>query len=354
MTDKELLEKIDVEDFLTELGIRNVRDMHNGEIQYSCPFPGHSTMDRSPSTTMSKVARPKKDGDGEYPPTSFYCFTCGTHGTAITFLAEYEGISIIKAKRFLRERFAPGYTTPEGSVVQMVDEILAPRVKKRINVDVPILDEKEVEDRAINWDAVWNAWQQEEVPEAFSYMLERGFWPDTLNNYDIGFDPISQRISIPARDEEGRLLGFKGRAWWPDAKPKYLALGGEKYGFDPYEVSRVLWGLHIAKRWSGLENHLYVIEGELNALSMHQDSFRNSVGISGRKLSRIQIGLIKKYCKRVTLWFDDPEDAKEAASNLIMDVTVGILPKSEKDAAECTQAEKTDLLLSAESAIMHV
>jgi DNA primase len=183
-------------------------------------------------------------------------------------------------------------------------------------------------------------------------MFERGFEPETLMEFDIGFDDISKRISIPARDEEGRLLGFKGRAWWDDARPKYLALGGEKHGFEPYEVSRVLWGLHVAKE-SG-EGPLIVIEGELNALMMHQHGFPRTVGISGRRLSRIQVDLIKKYADSVIIYFDDLDDSLEAASKLVMDLNVMVVPEHDKDAADSTQEEVLDLLSSAEPAILHM
>src|SRR5215212_3058360 len=124
MTDRELFEHIDVEEMLNELGLRNVRNTYSGGVEFSCPFPGHSGMDSNPSASMATEENEIPDKPGEfYPKTSFYCFTCGMKGSAVTFLAEYEGISPIQAKRFLIERFAPGEVEgiPKGSLLDAVN-----------------------------------------------------------------------------------------------------------------------------------------------------------------------------------------------------------------------------------------
>lgn len=351
MTDRELLDLIDVEDMLNELGIRNVRNTYSGEVQFSCPFPGHSGMDMSPSATMSVEERPVPDAPGEfYPPTTFYCFTCGMRGTAIKFVQEYENVSPITAKKFLRERFAADYQAPPANeTLNIVQKIFADAEKKpkSLNAHIsPILDEEEVESRAIDWAAAYEAgW------EPAKYMVDRGFTINTLEAYQIGFDTISSRISIPARNEDGKLVGFKGRAWWDDARPKYLALGGADYGFEPYEVSRILWGLHVA-RFVPEKGPMIIIEGELNALAMHQHLYNKTVGISGRRLSNIQVNLIKKYADSAIIYMDDQADAREAASKLWYDMPVWLVPPHDKDAADSTTEEVQDLISSVVPAIV--
>lgn len=318
MTDRELFEFIDVEEMLDELGLRNVRQNPNGEVEFSCPFAGHSSMDSSPSASMTTEERNHPEG-GTYPKTSWNCFGCGMKGTAISFLAEFEGISPIKAKRFLRERFAPTWsdTPDENTLLDQINEMFRlDSPVHRLAKPIPVLDERELEAMYVDWIEVFTEWEQtQNSPEPYCYMLDRGFEPETLMDFQIGFDfGRSKRFSIPVRNEHGELVGFKGRAWWEDAKPRYKAIGGEEYNFDTLEFSRVLFNLHNARE----HKHLIVREGELNAMKMHEWGWANTVGISGKNLSQTQINLIKKYAESVTFYFDEMDDSMKAAHKLEM------------------------------------
>ncbi len=356
MTDRELYEFIDVEEMLNELGVRNVHNTYSGEIQFSCPFPGHSHLDSSPSATMSIVERPIPSDPGRmYPKTSFYCFGCGMKGTAINFVAEYEGVSPVVAKRFLRERFAADYKDSDKPFTQQVDEILSEKDSGRPTRPLQQLGDSELHNFEIDWFEVHKTWRygtpemRASVPEALSYMFERGFEVVTLEKFDIGFDDISSRITIPYRDDNGVLIGFKGRAWWPDAKPKYKSVGGEEYGFGTCESSRALFGLSLADLNEG---HMIVREGEFNAMMLHQLGYTNSVGMSGKILSRTQILLIKKYADSATMYFDDVEDALAAARQLEGSIHVWVVDSSENDPVE-EPDEVSGLLEKSRSRLLH-
>jgi DNA primase len=352
MRDRELLDLIDVEEFLTELGVQRVRPTGSGEIQFSCPFPGHIKFDTHPSASMSTEERPVPDKPDEfYPRTSFYCFTCGARGTAINFLAEYEGVSIVTAKRFIRERFGNEVSLDEdASIVAEVDAILnpAPRESNRALI-VP--GEDEIERRKVDWQYAYDLYEQQtELPAPFCYLFDRGFGAETLMHFEVGFDDISSRLSIPVRDEKGVLVGFKGRSWWEGGHPKYLVLGGEKYGFDPYEVSRVLFILE----WVIQREHTDIIvrEGELNAMMMHQMGFTNTVGLSGKRLSQHQVSLLKSSAESATMYFDDEADAIKAAELLDEYMPVKVVPSSERDPADSTKEEVEELLESSVSSLL--
>jgi DNA primase len=343
--DRELLELVDPEEMLQELGVQNVKDV-GGEIQFSCPFPGHSHMDSTPSAYMTRESRDAPDG-GEFPPTTFHCFTCGMKGTAITFVSEYEGVSPIVAKRFLKERFAPGYIPPNRKISDVVKEILDKKNKPKVSREPKFLDQSEVDSRALDWEAadeirMGSMEEQLRVPIPMLYMLGRGFHPAVLQAFEIGFDPISSRISIPVRNHEGNLVGFKGRAWW-DTHPKYLVLGGDEYGFEPYEASRYLFALNLA-RFEG--DTIIVREGELNAIAMHQKGWRNTVGVPTKRLSTRHILLLKTFAERAIVYFDDREDSERAARDLTPYMPVKIA-YSENDPADATPDEVEGAIKSA-------
>lgn len=352
MTDRELYELIDVEDMLREMGIRNVRDTGSGEVEFSCPFPGHNHLDSRPSASMSKEEREVPDRPGEtYPKTSFYCFTCGARGAAISFLADYENTDPIKAKRWLKERFAPAFVESGGSVEEKVRAALEPK-KPAPARHIQILPESTLDQFWLNWPEVWMEWEQTKDENwALAYFFNRGFEPETLMDFDVGYDEISSRFTIPARNADGELLGFKARAWWHDAFPKYKVLGGGAYDFGTYEVSRCLWGLHIAKNNRQTKGKMILREGELNAMKLHEVGLTNSVGISGKKLSGFQKELIKAHATSLTVWMDDLKDSIEIATKLQYYMPVFVVPETDKDPADSTEQEIREAVTSAESVL---
>lgn len=338
-------EKIDVVEFLRSLGVRNVKDL-GLEVSYSCPFDGHSRDDNHPSASMTKTTVLKNDGT-EYPPTTFNCFTCGRAGTAVSFLAEYEGVSILTARRLIKEKFGMAFREPKDTLLAEIDTVLAKTDGKTIVPPMqPEIDPKELSIRKLEW-VNWS--RSQGIPPPVTYMLDRGFSPEILDEFQIGWDDVSQRLSIPVFDEMDRLIGFKGRRWDNDQtgeyNPKYLVLGGAKYNFDTYDVSRVLFALSRAKKCIQTYNRMIVVEGELNAISMHQKGFKNTVGISGQYLSPYQRELIAAVSDEVTLYFDEQEKAYRAAEELSRHIMrVKVVPPHDTDAAD-TDAKDIELLL---------
>jgi DNA primase len=220
--------------------------------------------------------------------------------------------------------------------------------ERNTSLHATLLDEAEVEKRSVNWYTVFDEWQGK-IPSAYplAYMLDRGFHPKTLDEWAIGWDIISQRISIPVRDEYGNLLGFKARAV-DDSKQRYKVLGGPEYGFETYPVSGVLFGVHLVKK----SGWLIIREGELNTIAMHEHGFDNTVG-TGKSLSDRQIEMILKYATDyVMVSYDDYRDSLNAARILEQYVPVKVIPSSEKDPADMFKDEVYELITSAESSVL--
>lgn len=282
-----------------------------------------------------------------------HCFGCNFSGNAVSFLAEVEGVSILKARQWLRDRFGMGWREPEDTFSAEINKKLE-RMGKEKNLErntslhTTLLNEDEVEKRSVDWYTVFDQWQGKiQAAYPLAYMLDRGFHPKTLDDWAIGWDIISQRISIPVRDEHGNLLGFKARAVDDDPR-RYLVLGGAEYGFETYPVSGVLFGIHLAKE----HDWLIVREGELNTIAMHEAGLTNTVG-TGKTLSDKQIDMILKYAKsHVLVSYDDHRDSLNAASILEPYIPVKVVPTSEKDPADMFKDELYELITRAESSIL--
>jgi DNA primase len=149
-------------------------------------------------------------------------------------------------------------------------------------------------------------------------MLEEGWGFDdaVVDAWQLGVDPLSDRISIPARDEYHRLVGFKGRATRKEQEPKYLVLGGDRYGFIPYEVSKTVFGMNRAIANEATAD-LVVVEGEFDCIAMHQKGFTNTVAMGSANFSEHQRDIIRRYADTVTVFFDDDEGGHSGVARLI-------------------------------------
>lgn len=338
-------EKIDVEDYLNELGLNKVSRRGN-QVWFSCPLSGHMGIDKTPSASM------------EIGTTRMHCFGCGFSGNAVSFLSELEGVSPLKARKWLRERFEMGFFEPQNKFKDEIDKKLE-RIEKRHSDSYrkssakhsTLLDEREVDKRAIDWHKVFDAWQGK-IQEAYplAYMLDRGFHPDTLDKWAIGWDMISQRVSIPIRDENGNLVGFKARA--VDNNPqRYKVLGGPEYGFETCKIHKHVFGLDLAINSPNFGGVLFVREGELNTIAISQAGFENVVG-TGKILSDEQLDLIVKYARKVILSYDEYIDSLNNANRIEQFLPTMICPKADKDPADMNKYELTQYLQSASSTLV--
>lgn len=310
---------------------------------YSCFSDQHYRGDINPSASM------------EEGTTRFYCFSCGMHGNAITFLSELENVSPIQAAIWIKERFGGDSVPDQTTILDNVKEILSKKSATKTNEELSVIDEIECTRRKIDWKSA-KAWLDysgkniDKQDEPIEYMLNRGFWPDILDRFDIGWDKISERICIPIRNEEGKLVGFKARSLEKNPAMRYMVLGGPEYGFNTYQTKKILFALDKAK--TGKE--LIVCEGELNTIAMHQHGYTNTVGISGKILSNEHVELIRKNGQKVILIFDEEDDAINNAKKLRKYLPTSIVAGHDKDPADMDWTEIKWLLQSERSSLIQL
>jgi hypothetical protein len=98
---------------------------------------------------------------------------------------------------------------------------------------------------------------QAEVDLLARLQAERGWKPQTLRTLGVGFD--GERLTLPSRDEEGRLVGLaRYMPWRREDEPKLLSLAGSRRQLFPAPES-VPEG----------EGYLFLLEGEPDAISAH-------------------------------------------------------------------------------------
>lgn len=283
---------IDALDFLTALGTRNV-SRSGDEISFSCPSANHAHGDSNPSAGMNART------------TLWRCRSaaCGLRGDAVTYLTSFHGLNASEAQRVIDERYGgPEIGAEAGGLSAEVDRILSAAEEEPDRI---LPSEEWLEIFRVDW-----------FGDPIPYMLERGFSPQTLIDWQIGWDPNYRRIAIPIRDENGLLVGFKGRAI-DDRHPRYIAIGDaagrpEFYGFQTYRKSEVVFGLDRAQG-----DRAVICEGEFNALMLHQHGEHGAVGVAGSELSADQAQLIIERFSSAVVYFDADDAGKHGTRTVI-------------------------------------
>ncbi|WP_018139034.1 MULTISPECIES: DNA primase [unclassified Thioalkalivibrio] len=299
----ELLERSDI----VEVIQRRVSLKKAGrEFAACCPFHGEKT----PSFYVS-------------PQKQFYhCFGCGAHGTAISFLMEYENLSFPEAVEQLAEQ--AGLEVPREAGADDKREAHAPLYE------------------ALNAAADYYVQQLRQTPKAVEYLKNRGIDGTTARDYQIGWAPPSgliealkprftpqqlveaglaarrddggirerfrARIMFPIRDRRGRITGFGGRLI-EDGEPKYL----NSPESEVFHKGQTIYGLFEARKAGTRLDDIVVVEGYMDVLGLARAGFRRAVACMGTALTRAHLDSLFRQVSRITLCFDGDAAGRRAA-----------------------------------------
>lgn len=134
--------------------------------------------------------------------------------------------------------------------------------------------------------------------------------------FEIGYDPSTNYISIPIRDELGSLVGVKGR-WFGasnEVNNKYLYL-------ERCNKSRILYGYFQNQEHIRHSTKLFVVESEKAVMQLAGMGYRNAVATGGKTISKAQVELITRTGCKPVLAYDSDVDEEELnnIANMFMD-----------------------------------
>jgi DNA primase len=162
------------------------------------------------------------------------------------------------------------------------------------------------------------------------------------------YDRFRGRIMFPLCDINSNTVGFSARV--NPEKEETEKLG--KYINTPqtiiYDKSKILFALDRAKQAIRHEDLAVLVEGQMDAVTAHQNGFTNVVASSGTALTVDQVNLLKRYSQKIALAFD-MDDAGIMAAERGIDIALGaemeikvIEIKGFKDPDECIR-QKPDM-----------
>lgn len=179
-----------------------------------------------------------------------------------------------------------------------------------------------------------------------TYLIERGFCPETLSKYRIftaSRGPFNGRVVIPVRHpfKDNRYVGFTARFAGEDYKEHDQKKWFHSKNFKTHNNLFNLWEARDSIKKDGL---LVVVEGPLDVLNLVSKDVKTVVGIFGADMSDNQQYLIESLNPRtILLGLDNDEAGRDAKvkirSRFQRQCMVVDLKFPKKDLGELTQEE---------------
>ena len=256
----------------------------------------------------------------------FHCFGCGVGGNVFHFISKIENLNFKESVEMLANR--AGVELPVSGNFE--DDKLA-KLKSRVyevnkcaaefyheNLYKPTakpgqeyvkkrhLDNKTLKAFKIGYSGRFN--------ELYTELKSKGFTEEEIlasclvnKNPDGKFiDRFRNRLMFPIFDTHERVIAFGGRVL-DDSKPKYINSPEDIV----YSKGRHLFAFNIARKYNS--KTIIMVEGYMDAVSLHQRGIHNAVASLGTALTEAQGRLLRRSCEKVIIGYD-ADGAGQAAT----------------------------------------
>lgn len=281
-----------------------------------CPFHGEKT--------PSFAVNPGKN--------MFYCFGCHEGGDVFKFIMKTENCSFVDSLKFLAEKY--GIPIPEKQ--KTAEE------RKREKQRESIYNVNDLACRFFHACLLKTAYGK----PALAYLGKRGITAEIIERFSIGFalnnfvalttslgkrncspellqiaglvsksvqrgsfyDKFRNRIMIPIKDPRGHIVGFGGRVL-DNSTPKYLNTAETQW----FNKRRLLFGLDIAAAFIRKSRQVIVVEGYMDAISLHAAGVNNAVASMGTAFALEQAKILQKLADEVVVCYDSDNAGRNAS-----------------------------------------
>ena len=276
-----------------------------------CPFH----REKSPSFSVSP--------DRQY----FHCFGCHKGGDVFTFVSEIEKVSFKEALEMLAERAGVSLPVSENTEYNK-NQYLKDRMYK-INAETAVfyherlykplakIAQNYVKQRKLDNQTLkaFKIGYSGEYNELYKHLKAADFKDEEIlatglvNKTDKGefIDRFRKRLMFPIMDVSGKVIAFGGRKLENNDKlAKYINSNENLI----YSKKRHLFALNLAKQSDSKK--IILVEGYMDAISLHQRGIKNVVASLGTALTEEQGRLLRKYSEQVILSYDSDGAGQEA------------------------------------------
>lgn len=272
-----------------------------------CPF--HS--EKTPSFMVSEEKQ------------IFNCFGCGEKGDLIKFVQRFYNLSFMDAIDKLCEDYG----------------IKKPTFEKKSHVDYDKYYEINAKAARFFFDSLTRS-----ANPGYGYLKKRGLTDKTITTFGLGYAPDSfnalvdylrsidvsdddmvklglaargkkdiydkfrNRVMFPIFNSSGKVIGFGGRAIG-DVMPKYL----NSPESEIFIKKNNLYALNFTKKYISDMDHVVMVEGYMDVISLYQNGVKNVAASLGTALTENQSRLISRYTKNAVLSYDSDNAGVAAA-----------------------------------------
>lgn len=297
-------------DIVELIGARISLKRQGKEYSARCPF--HD--ERSPSFTVS-------------PTKQFYhCFGCGAHGTAISFLMNYDRLEFLDAVEELAKRVGvevPRDTLQRNEDSDSRDLYAAVEAASRFFQKQYGLSGKAqgyLDSRGVSAD-IRERFAIGYAPDGFNALrdalgtderrmklLERA---GLFSKNDTGrvYDKFRDRVMFPILDRRGRTIAFGGRVLDKEDGPKYLNSPETQL----FHKGRELYGLWQVRQAHNKIPRLIVVEGYMDVVALFQHGVDTAVATLGTATTPDHAELLFRNAADVYFCFDGDRAGRGAA-----------------------------------------
>ncbi|WP_447783920.1 DNA primase [Stenotrophomonas bentonitica] len=281
--------------------------------EYSARCPFHD--ERSASFTVS-------------PTKQFYhCFGCGAHGTAISFLMNYDRLEFLDAVDELAKRVGmevPRDTQPRtaqqqddsrelyaalDAATRFFQKSLEGSDTARAYLDQRGVDEENRTRFAIGYapdgySALKDALGKDE--RRMKLLDRAGLF--SKNDRGHVYDKFRDRVMFPIFDRRGRVIAYGGRVLEKDDGPKYLNSPETAL----FHKGRELYGLWQVRQANQKIERLIVVEGYMDVVSLFQFGVTQAVATLGTATTPDHAELLFRNAPDVFFCFDGDAAGRRA------------------------------------------
>ncbi|MGP1477328.1 MAG: DNA primase [Phocaeicola sp.] len=285
------------------------------------------------------------------------CFACGKGGNAVHFIMEHEQLTYPEAIRWLAKKYN----------IEIQEKELTPEELVRQNERESMFVVNNYA-RDYFMDVLHNTSDGKSI--GMTYFHQRGIHDDMIQKFQLGYsirnnrafskealrkgykeefltgtglsikhddgtlrDRFWGRVMYPWHTITGKVVAFSGRVLESNAKVAKYVNSPES---DIYQKRKELYGLYFAKQAIVKQSKVYLVEGQMDVISMHQCGIENVVANSGTSLTSEQIRLLHRFTNNITLLYDGDAAGIHASMRGIdlllsegMNIKVLLLPNGE-------------------------
>lgn len=123
------------------------------------------------------------------------------------------------------------------------------------------------------------------------------------------YDRFRGRLMFPIKNMSGQVIAFGGRIIGDEDAAKYINSSDSVL----YKKGDNLYGLYEARRAISVHKSVFLTEGYMDVLTLHQYGYENSCGVLGTALTDEQIRRLSGFCSSFELIFDGDAPGRKAA-----------------------------------------